>query len=69
MTTLCLAGPAAEELFCGRPSDGSDLADLQMAREYLARSISNPLRAAAELSRLRDAAQRLVRSQWGGSAS
>jgi hypothetical protein len=69
MTTLCLAGPAAEELLCGRPSDGSDLADLQMAREYPARSISNPLRAAAELSRLRDAAQRLVRSQWGGSAS
>ena len=35
-----------------------------MAREYLARCIANPLHAAAELTRYRDAAQRLVRSAW-----
>ncbi len=35
-----------------------------MAREYLARRIDNPLHAAAELARYRDAAQRLVRSPW-----
>jgi hypothetical protein len=64
IVTLCLAGPEAETLFCGQITDGSDQPDLRMAREYLARSISNPLRAAAELSRLRDAAQRLVRSAW-----
>jgi hypothetical protein len=64
LVTLCLAGPAAEELFCGAITDGSDQGDLKMARKYIARSISNPLRAAGELSRLRDAAQRLVRSAW-----
>jgi hypothetical protein len=35
-----------------------------MAREYLARCVANPLQAAAELARYRDAAQRLVRSPW-----
>lgn len=35
-----------------------------MAREYLARSVPNPLQAAAELARCRAAAARLVRSQW-----
>jgi hypothetical protein len=64
LTVVCFAGIAAEELFCGPITDGGDQPDLRMAREYLARSISNPLRAAAELSRLRDAAQRLVRSGW-----
>jgi hypothetical protein len=64
IVTMCLCGPAAEELFCGAIEDGSDAGDLQMAREYLARSISNPLRAAAELARCRAAAERLVRSTW-----
>ncbi len=35
-----------------------------MARRYLACRIDNPLHAAAELSRFRDAARRLVRSPW-----
>jgi hypothetical protein len=35
-----------------------------MARQYLARHIANPLQAAAELTRYRDAAQRPVRSAW-----
>jgi hypothetical protein len=64
LTVLCLAGIAGEELFCGPITGGGDQPDLQMAREYLARSISNPLRAAAELSRCRTAAERLVRSAW-----
>jgi hypothetical protein len=64
LTTLCFAGIAAEEMFCGPITDGGDLADYAKAREYLARSIPNPLRAAAELARARESAQRLVRSQW-----
>jgi hypothetical protein len=35
-----------------------------MACEYLARCVANPLQAAAELARYRDAARRLVRSPW-----
>ena len=61
---LCLAGIAAEELFCGPIPDGGDLADLRMAREHLSRAIADPLQAAAELSRCRAAAERLVRSAW-----
>jgi hypothetical protein len=64
MTVLCLAGPEAEKEFCGPISDDSDRVDYQMARDYLARHIANPLQAAAELVRFRDAAQRLVRSPW-----
>jgi hypothetical protein len=64
LTVLCLAGIAAEELFCGAVTDGGDLADYQMARECLSRSIANPLQAAAELLRCRTAAERLVRSAW-----
>jgi hypothetical protein len=56
MVRLCLAGPEAEKEFCGPINDDSDRADYQMAREYLARSVANPLQAAAELARYRDAA-------------
>jgi hypothetical protein len=63
-TRPSLAGPAAEELFCGTITDGGDLADCEMAREHLSRSISNPLQVAAELARCRAAAARLVRSAW-----
>ena len=64
MVTLYLAGPEAEKEFCGPITDGSDQNDYQMAREYLALRIANPLHAAAELACYRDAAQRLVRSAW-----
>jgi hypothetical protein len=64
MVTLCLAGPEAQREFCGHISDGSDRVDYQMARQYLARHVPNPVQAAAELARYRDAAQRLVRSTW-----
>jgi hypothetical protein len=64
MVTLCLSGPSAEELFCGPITDRSDQGDYDMAREYLSRCISNPLRAAAELARYRAAAARLVSSVW-----
>jgi hypothetical protein len=63
MTVLCLAGPEAERELCGPITDGSDQTDYQMAYEYLSRQL-NPLHAAAELVRYRDAAQRLVRSPW-----
>ena len=64
LTTLCLAGIAAEEMFCGPITDGGDEPDLRMAREHLSRAIANPLQAAAELPRCRAAAERLVRSAW-----
>ena len=64
MVTLCLAGPEAERKFCCSINDGSDRVDYEMARQYLARCVANPLRVAAELARYRDAAQRLVRSAW-----
>jgi hypothetical protein len=35
-------------------TDGSDRVDYEMAREYLARRIANPLQVAAELARYRD---------------
>ena len=57
-----VAGIAAQEMFCGPIEDGGDEPDLKMAREHVSRAIANPLHAAAELARCRDAAQRLVRS-------
>ena len=65
IVTMCLCGPAAETLFRGPIEDGSDSGDLQMAREYLARAIANPLQAAIEFARCRAAAERnFVRSAW-----
>jgi hypothetical protein len=63
MVTLCLAGPAAEKLFCGPIPDDSDRIDQQMAREYLARIVS-PLRIGVEIARHQDAADKLVRTSW-----
>jgi hypothetical protein len=63
LCVLCMSGPEAEREFCGPISDGSDQTDYQMARDYLARQL-NPLQIGAELTRYRDAAQRLVRSPW-----
>jgi hypothetical protein len=57
---LCLSGPAAEEMFCGRIEDDGDQGDYAMAREYLARHF-DPLHAAVELARCRISAERLVR--------
>jgi hypothetical protein len=64
MVTLCLAGPEAERKFCCSINEGSDRIDYRMAYEYLARQL-NPVQIGAELTRYRDAAQRLVRSPWG----
>ena len=63
MVTFCLAGPAAEEFFCGPIEDGADRADYEMARHYLKRQFT-PLQLATEFERLRDAAHRLVRTPW-----
>jgi hypothetical protein len=63
MVTLCLAGPAAEAYFCGSIDDGGDRIDIDMARQHVARRFE-PLRIATEIARLRDAAERLVRTAW-----
>jgi len=63
IVTLCLAGPAGEEYFCGRVNDGGDETDIEMAREYLAR-YCDPVLIGAGLAQGRDAAERLVRTAW-----
>jgi hypothetical protein len=63
IVTMCLAGPAAEEFFCGPIEDGTDRADYAMARHYLARRF-DPLQIGVEIARLRDASHRLVRTPW-----
>jgi hypothetical protein len=45
MVTLCLAGPEAEREFCGPITDGSDCVAYELARQYLARRVANPLQA------------------------
>jgi hypothetical protein len=35
LATLCLSGPAAEELICGPIADGGDREDIAMARRCL----------------------------------
>jgi hypothetical protein len=57
------SGAGGEELFCGSIDDGSDQADYEMARDYLAECFT-PLRLGAELARLRTSAQRLVTTPW-----
>jgi hypothetical protein len=54
MATLCLAGPASEEMFCESIADGSDQVDFEMARRYLA----PPVWPAAIGSRVRPPARR-----------
>jgi hypothetical protein len=63
MVTLCLSGPAAETLFCGPINDGGDRVDIEMARGYLSQRF-DPLTVGAEIARLRNAADRLVRTEW-----
>lgn len=60
---LCLAGPASGEFFCVRIEDGSDQTDIATAREYLGRQY-DALQIGFQLNRLRDAAERLVRTPW-----
>src|SRR5947207_8764086 len=68
MATLCLAGSAAEEYFCGSIEDGADRIDIDMARQHLARRFA-PWWIGVEIVRLRDAAKRLVRTPWAQNAS
>jgi hypothetical protein len=60
LATMCLSGPAAEVLCCGAIGDGGDEADYRMARRHLGRRFG-PLQIGTELTRLRDAADKLVR--------
>lgn len=39
LVTVCLAGPAAEEMLCGPIADGGEREDLEMARAYCAGAI------------------------------
>ena len=63
LAILCLSGPAAEEMVCGPICDGGDRGDLEMARTYL-RSRFSELEVAQQMQRMRDAANRLVRTRW-----
>jgi ATP-dependent Zn protease len=60
LVTVCLAGPAAEEMFCGPITDDGDAVDLRMARSYLAPHYSEFV-LGFQIDRLRGAAERLVR--------
>ena len=63
--TICFAGPASEELFCGQPSpaDRGDRIDYEMAYAHLQRYVG-PLRRGLEFERARDSARGLVRTSW-----
>jgi hypothetical protein len=63
MTVLCLSGPAAEEYFVGAFDDDADKGDIMQAREILARQYG-PLQIGFALTRYKDAADRLVRTEW-----
>jgi hypothetical protein len=63
LVTLCLAGPVAEAMHCGAITDGGDEGDYQMARHYLAHRCG-PLQIGTEIDRLRDAAARLLKTEW-----
>ena len=63
LVVMCLAGPAAEQLFCGSIESDTDRTDIEMARRYLAQRLQ-PVQIAAEMMRLRGSAERLVRLPW-----
>jgi hypothetical protein len=63
LVTMCLSGPASEKFFCGSIENGADRIDIEMARRYLSRRF-DPWRIVAEIARLGDAAERLVRTAW-----
>jgi hypothetical protein len=60
LVVFCLAGPAAEERFCGTIEDGGDRGDLSDARRYLAQRLAAP-QVDAAFARLQQLARRLVR--------
>jgi hypothetical protein len=64
VAVICFAGICAAEMLCGPITDDGDLPDLRMVREHITRSVSNPLQVGVELARHRDAAARLVRSEF-----
>ncbi len=60
MCILALSGPIGEQYFCGAANDGSDQADVEMAKSFLARAGFDLLGVEAEIMRFRAAAERLV---------
>jgi hypothetical protein len=63
LTLLSLAGPMAEERFCGVIDDGGSDIDYEKARGYLALWLA-PSQVEGELVRLTDEAKSLVRKRW-----
>jgi hypothetical protein len=63
LCVMGLSGAEAEKCYVGAITDGGDHLDCQMVRDYLAPWFG-PLQIAAEFGRLRDAAARLVRTDW-----
>jgi hypothetical protein len=59
LVTVCLAGPAAEEMFCGPITDDGDAVDLRMARSYLEPHYPE-FTLGFQIDRLRGAAERLM---------
>jgi hypothetical protein len=64
IAVVCLSGPASEIAYVGPITDRSDDVDYAMARTYLAEDGVDPLMIGVEFGRLRDAADRLVRTDW-----
>lgn len=63
MVTMALSGPAAETFYVGAIGDGSDRADIEMARTYSAQRL-HPAQIGMALARLRTAADALVQTPW-----
>jgi stage V sporulation protein SpoVS len=64
IAVVCLSGPASEITYVGPITDNSDDVDYAMARRYLAEDGVDPVMIGVEFERLRDAAHRLVRTDW-----
>jgi hypothetical protein len=64
IAVVCLSGPASEIAYVGPITDNSDDVDYAMARRYLAEDGADPVLIGIEIGRLRDAADRLVRTPW-----
>jgi hypothetical protein len=58
---VCLAGPAAEQLFFGRVDNGGDAVDIDLAHDYL-RDFYAAAEIGYQLTRMRLGAERLVTS-------
>jgi hypothetical protein len=63
LCVMGLSGPEAETRYVGPITDGGDELDYQMVRHYLG-CFFGPLQIATQISRHREAAARLVATEW-----